>query len=196
MIKQVEDVLRKYPEVYRHSCSVQELATNFAFFLGYSYQESMKIRLGAYIHDVGKSFIDADILLKEGRLSTEEYEIVKTHSRIGYDFLQKQSYTLDKELLAIVLQHHERIDGTGYPLALKGDSIHPYAKVISLCDVYDAITSTRSYKVAYSSNYALYAIEEGMGTQFDKNLGEQFLLFMKNNNDLSDRFTLKKAHSM
>jgi HD-GYP domain-containing protein (c-di-GMP phosphodiesterase class II) len=196
MIKQVEDVLRKYPEVYRHSCAVRDLATNFAFFLGYSYKEAMKIRLGGYIHDVGKSFIEPDILLKQGKLTPYEYEIVKTHSRIGYDFLQNHNYTLDKELLAIVLQHHEREDGTGYPFSLVGEEVHPYAKLISLCDVYDVITSTRSYKVAYSSNYAFFAIEEGMGTQFNYRLGEQFLLFMKNNNDISDRFTLKKARSI
>lgn len=196
MIKQVEDMIKKYPEVYRHSCSVRDLATNFAFFLGYSYQEAMKIRLGAYIHDVGKSFIDKEILLKQGKLTKEEFEVVKTHSHIGYEFLEKEKMTLDKDLLAIVLQHHERVDGTGYPFGLKGKEIHPYAKLVSLCDVYDAITSTRSYKVAYSSNYAFYAIEEGMGTQFDKQLAEQFLLFMKNNNDLSGRFSLKKAQSM
>jgi len=196
MIKQVEEILRKYPEVYRHSCSVRDLATNFAYFLGYSHKEVMKIRLGAYIHDIGKSFIHKEILLKQGKLTKEEYEEVKTHSEVGFTFLKDHNFVLDQDLLAIVLQHHERVDGTGYPFALRGDQIHPYAKLISLCDVYDAITSTRSYKVAYSSNYAFYAIEEGMGTQFDKGMAEQFLSFMKNNNDLSNRFRLKKAHSM
>lgn len=196
MMKQVEEILKKYPEVYRHSCSVRDLATQFAFFLGYSHKEVMKIRLGAYIHDVGKSFINEEVLLKQGKLTKDEYELVKTHSCIGHDYLKEQNIVLDQDLLAIVLQHHERVDGTGYPFAKKGDEIHPYAKIISLCDVYDAITSTRSYKVAYSSNYAFYAIEEGKGTQFDERLAERFLVFMKNNNDVSNRFGLKKVHSM
>lgn len=192
---QVEQALRLHKEVYKHSCNVRDLATEFAFFLGYSYQEVMRIRKGAYIHDVGKAFIEADILLKNGRLTKEEFEQVKTHSHIGHQYLKEHCQTIDDDLLAIVLQHHERIDGTGYPLGLKGDEIHPYAKIVSLCDVYDAITSTRSYKVAYSSNYAFYAIEEGLGKQFCEEIGMKFLTFMKNVHG-STNFTNKRAFSL
>lgn len=194
-MNKIDEILRKYPEVYRHSCAVRDLATNFAFFLGYSYQEAMKIRLGAYIHDIGKSFIEADILLKEERLTKEEYMLIQTHSSLGYRYLI-DNFSFDKDVLAIALHHHERIDGKGYPHSLKEDEIHPYAKIVSLCDVYDAITSRRCYKVAYSANYALHAIEEELGTQFDKELGVKFLSFMKNHQDPPHANYSFTAHSM
>lgn len=178
-MKEVCVKIQESEEVLRHSSNVRDLATEFSVFLGWGAKEIQTIRLGAFIHDVGKSFIPAEILFKSGRLTAEEYEIVKEHCRKGYVYLKSEYPMIERDLLAIVLEHHERVDGKGYPLGLKGDDIHPYAKLISLCDVYDAITSTRSYKVAYSSRYALNAIEEGLGTQFDEELGQQFLAFMK-----------------
>lgn len=189
--KKVEQLLRMYPEVYKHSCNVRDLATDFAMFLGYSAHEVFKIRQGAYIHDVGKAFIHADVLLKEGKLTNEEFDLIKTHSNAGYEYLINHCGVQDPDILAIVLQHHERLDGKGYPLGKEGHQIHSYAKIVSLCDVYDAITGTRSYKVAYSASYALYSIEEGLGTQFCSELGRKFLSFMKNRSDKTP--AMKKA---
>lgn len=179
-MKKIKKILKKYSEVYKHSCSVRDLATDFSLYLGYSPDEVNKIRMGAYIHDIGKSFIAKEVLLKEGKLTNEEYEEVKKHSAIGYAYLK--NCNLDDDVMAIVLQHHERMDGKGYPYGLRGSDIHQYAKIVSLCDVYDAITSNRSYKVAYSHYYAVSVIEKGLGTQFDKELGEKFLSFLKTTN--------------
>lgn len=193
MFSQVENMIRKYKEVYRHSVSVRDLATAFAYHLGYSEKEVMKIRHGSYIHDVGKAFIDGKVLLKDGKLSDKEYTEIKKHADLGYQYLHNNQFVIDEDALAIVLQHHEREDGLGYPHKLSGEQIHPYAKLVSVCDVYDAITSVRSYKVAYSSSHALYCIEEGSGTQFNKIIAEQFLNFMKDDK-LQNKIEIKKTH--
>lgn len=175
----LKHVLQEYPEVYMHSINVSRLATMFALYLEMSPQEVQKICLGAYLHDIGKIGIPKEILFKKGKLETEEYKEIQKHPLIGYgmaaDLIQ------DEEIKIIILQHHERCDGKGYPLGLNKDEIHLYARIVSLCDVYDALISDRPYRKAYSKQEALDMMGEGMGTQFDEVLGEKFLKFIQQN---------------
>lgn len=102
---------------------------------------------------------------------------------IGHEILSGLEYSftnevLPKDMLDMVLQHHERIDGNGYPYGLKDTEINPLAKIISLCDVFSAILGVRSYKKSFSIEYALSEIQKGLGTQFDKMIGEKFINFV------------------
>lgn len=123
------------------------------------------------MHDIGKISIDEKILNKPGRLTPEEYEIMKTHAAIGAQILEKTSMTGDSELLKtardICRWHHERYDGRGYPDGLKGEEIPIAAQVVALADVYDALTSERIYKPAFSHETALKMIMNGECGQFN-----------------------------
>ena len=136
--------------------------------------------LSAILHDVGKVAIEDSILLKPGKLTEEEFERIKEHSRMGGDALRdvdqelkhQNFLTLGKE---IAYYHHERWDGKGYPDGLSGTGIPLSARIVALADVYDALTSDRPYKNAMSHEEALALIAEGRGTQFDPDIADAFL---------------------
>ncbi len=124
------------------------------------------------LHDVGKVAIPDSVLLKPGRLNSEEFEIMKTHSNIGYDIISNaMNLTKDKEFLKyaaeIALTHHEKWDGEGYPNKLRGEDIPLLGRIMAIVDVYDALISKRHYKDSMSHNEAMEIIQEGRGTHFD-----------------------------
>jgi HD-GYP domain-containing protein (c-di-GMP phosphodiesterase class II) len=120
------------------------------------------------LHDVGKIGIPEKILNKPGPLSKEEYEIIRAHPQKSYSILQPLDQ-LGRSLPGI-LHHHEKYDGTGYPLGLKGDEIPLLARIIAIADTFDAITSTRAYRPAKTSEKAMKIIKIASGTQFDPDL--------------------------
>jgi len=125
------------------------------------------------LHDIGKIGISDSILLKPGKLTREEFDVIKTHTNIGKDIIDSISATLpDSDMYLkyaneICHYHHERWDGNGYPCGLRGDDIPISARIVSVVDVYDALVSPRCYKSAYSHDTSLNIIMEGRGTQFD-----------------------------
>lgn len=126
------------------------------------------MRLAAPMHDVGKIGIPDEILLKPGKLTEEEFEIMKQHSRIGYDILADSGRSSLLELAAeIALNHHEKWDGSGYPAGLKGEEIPASARIVALCDVYDALRSSRPYKQGWSAEKTQAYILEQSGKHFD-----------------------------
>lgn len=131
----------------------------------------LKISTASSLHDVGKIAIDEKILNKPGKLTSEEFEIMKTHTVAGAEMIQKISNYEENELLNIAYQicrwHHERYDGNGYPDGLKGDEIPISAQVVSLADVYDALTSERCYKKAFSHEKAMSMILDGQCGTFN-----------------------------
>ena len=134
----------------------------------------------APLHDVGKIKISDAILNKPGKLTDEEYEIMKTHSEMGKEIIDKAISDMEvegylQEARNMAAYHHERWDGKGYPLGLKGEEIPLAARIMAVADVFDALTSTRVYKPAYSFKKAVKIIEEGKGTQFDPRCVEVFL---------------------
>lgn len=133
-----------------------------------------ELAAGFFLHDLGKVNIDTDILNKPGALSEPEMEHIRTHPYQGYQILQ-QAHELSEECRIIVMQHHESIDGSGYPNQLKGDEIHLYGQICALVDVYAALTSERSYKRALSSFNALKLIKNQMMHRFDKKLFNSFV---------------------
>lgn len=138
-IKNVEEY------IYTHSINVAMYALLIAKWLDLSEEETRNIVTIGILHDIGKSGISEDILNKKGSLLPEEFEEIKHHTEIGYEIL-KDIPQLSDEIREGVLMHHEREDGKGYPAGIKGDKINLYAKIISVADVYDALTSERVYK--------------------------------------------------
>lgn len=130
---------------YQHSVQVGLISYFIAKWLGKSEQEAFKIAKAGYLHDVGKSRIDAEILQKPAKLTPEEYEEVKQHTMHGYNIINESSPS-DHVAAVAALQHHERIDGRGYPYGLPGYKIHPTAKIIAVADIYSAMVSSRSYQ--------------------------------------------------
>ncbi len=132
-----------------------------------------KIYLSGLLHDIGKIGINEILLRKKGKLSPEETEQIKAHPRIGAAILNEIKQMRD--VIPGVLCHHERPDGNGYPDGLKGDKIPMIGRIIGLADAFDAMTSKRTYRDALTHKRALKEIEKGLGTQFDKEIGQIFI---------------------
>ncbi|MHB8065171.1 MAG: HD-GYP domain-containing protein [Ruminiclostridium sp.] len=129
---------------YAHSLDVCIYSLITAKVINLSFEDAVILGMGALLHDIGKVRITDDILLKQDRLSTGEYEQVKKHSEYGYDILRRYPQ-INYKIMQIVLQHHERCDGSGYPKQLKGKEINMLSKIVAIADIYDALTSDRVY---------------------------------------------------
>ena len=137
--------LREFDDMtYAHSINVALIASIIGQWLHYSDEDIRVLTLAGLLHDIGKVNIPADILKKPGKLTDEEYEIVKRHVNEGYDILKTQN--IDNRIKEGCVFHHEKCDGTGYPFGLKSEKIPVFAKIISIADVYDAMTAARSYR--------------------------------------------------
>lgn len=159
--------------VYAHSLNVAIYAAALGLELGYTDKELLELGIGAMLHDIGKLMIPEEILYKPGRLTDDEFATMKQHAEYGFDYLRQQQGI---PLLAAhcAFQHHERLDGTGYPRALRGDQIHKYARLLSVCDVFDALTTNRVYRRAMLPHDAMEIIFAGTGTHFEPAIVEAF----------------------
>ena len=145
---------------------------------GWSAAEVEMIRQAAPMHDVGKIGIPDAILQKPGKLTPSEFDIMKTHTLIGAEMLAGSKVPMIQMAREIALNHHERWDGKGYPNKLSGQQIPESARILSIVDVYDALTHDRVYRRAMSEDEALSIIQEGAGTQFDPLLLTLFFLHL------------------
>ncbi|MBQ9926487.1 MAG: HD-GYP domain-containing protein [Lachnospiraceae bacterium] len=137
--------MREYDDAtYVHCMNVALICNVFARWLHLSEEEIRTATISGLLHDIGKTQIPDSIIKKPGKLTEEEYSIVKTHPQVGHQMLA--SSALPKSILNAVLLHHEKCDGSGYPFGFSGDQIDPYAKIVSIADVYDAMTSARIYR--------------------------------------------------
>jgi PAS domain S-box-containing protein/putative nucleotidyltransferase with HDIG domain len=153
------------PYTAGHERRVAELAGDIAVELGWSGEKLAGLRLGALIHDIGKIAVPAEILSKPGRLSEAEFNLIKQHSQAGSDILA--SIEFDSPVAQMVLQHHEREDGSGYPQGLTAEAILPQAKILAVADVVEAMSSHRPYRPALGMEPALEEIESGAGLRYD-----------------------------
>ncbi len=142
--------------------------------LGFDEKYCYNIRLAAPMHDIGKLGIPDAILLKKGKLEGEEWEVMKKHTIIGYNILKGSDSDLLKLAAVIALEHHEKWDGTGYPYGKKGEEINIAARITAIADVFDALTSERPYKPAWSVEEATKYMKELKGRHFDPNLLDLF----------------------
>jgi len=160
-----------------HTDRVTALALSLGQAAGLDEDALTCLRWGGYLHDIGKVAIPDPILLKPGRLTPEEFEIMKTHVTIGEAMLRQLGF-LPEATLKIVRHHHERWSGGGYPDDLRGEAIPQLARIFAIADVYDALTSERPYKKAWTRAQALAEIEAQSGRQFDPELTRLFLQIM------------------
>jgi response regulator RpfG family c-di-GMP phosphodiesterase len=162
-------------EMGHHVKRVAEVAELLGISYGLSIEEAEILGLAAPIHDVGKLAIPDDILNKPGKLTTEEFAIMKTHSFIGHEMLKNSKRSILKSGAIIALEHHERYDGQGYPQGLSGENIHIYGRIVALADVFDALGSDRVYKKEWSLEDILHYIREQRGKHFDPQLVDIFM---------------------
>ncbi len=167
-----------------HSRRVAEFSIGIGKELGLSEGELEFLELSATIHDIGKIGISESVLNKPGKLTDEEFKIIKSHPDKGSKILEPMSRL--RALMPGVRHHHERYDGRGYPDGLKGDEIHLVARIISVADTFDAMTSNRAYRKGLSKEVAFKEIENGAGTQFDPKLATPFISFMKKNTEMTN----------
>mgnify|MGYP001764960162 CR=1 FL=1 len=162
----------KHHETGAHLTRIGEYAALIARHLGQSGEFAQNIRLTAPMHDIGKIGIPDSILNKPGALTEEEREVMCLHARIGFEILHEDdpSSALTDMAAEIALGHHERWDGKGYPQGLQGDAIPLSARIVALCDVYDALCSKRIYKSAWDHGRILDYFRENAGSQFDPKL--------------------------
>ena len=137
-----------------------------------------EITAGFFLHDLGKCRVPSEIINKPGPLSSDEWTIMRGHPMYGYRLLNREG-ALSKEVSIIVRQHHERMDGTGYPEKLIGDRIHLYARICAVADAFDALTTHRSYKAPMTSFHALQTMKEEMEAQFDPDIFRTLVLLLK-----------------
>ncbi len=146
--------------------------------VGMPMNEVARISVGGFLHDLGKIAVPDQILRKPDRLTKEEFKVIQTHPAVGNRLLHM--HPLAELVNKAVLSHHETPDGTGYPEALSGDAIAPEARIVGICDAFDAMTSNRPYRRGMPIEKALLIIESELGHQFDRAYGEKFIRLGRN----------------
>ncbi|HUB51326.1 MAG TPA: HD domain-containing phosphohydrolase [Terracidiphilus sp.] len=154
------------PYTAGHEVRVADISVAIGRELGWDEDKLMGIRLAALAHDIGKIGIPTEILTKPTRLKPAEYEIVKAHAEIGYNILKDIPFPWP--VAAMVLQHHEKLDGSGYPLGIKGDEIMPESQVLAVADIVEAMGTDRPYRRAHGLSLALEEIQRMAGSQLDQ----------------------------
>ncbi len=158
----------------QHIKRVSEYSRIIASQLGLTPEQIESIRIASTMHDVGKLLIPSEVLEKPGRLTDEEYATIKTHTTMGGQLLKNVEGEEMQLSRTIAMQHHERPDGSGYPESLRSEDISLEGKIVAVADVYDALTSRRSYKDAWKEEDAYREILKGKGTQFDPAVVDAF----------------------
>ena len=163
------------PETGAHILRMAHYSRLIARQLGLSESEQQLILEAAPMHDIGKVGIADHILLKPGRLTEDEFEIMKKHAAFGHDILKGSGSRVLQAGAEIALGHHEKFDGTGYPQGLRGEAIPLFSRIVAVADVFDALTSERPYKKAWNVEAAVDHLVAGSGTHFDPQCVQAFL---------------------
>ncbi len=159
---------------FNHSINVAVLMASFCRVREMDEDQTRRLTTGALFHDLGKVLIPDELILKPGRYTDEEYEMMKQHPRFGREILSDMK-DLDPEIINVVYEHHERMDGNGYPRQLKGHEISLEGRMASIVDVYDALTSDRPYKTADTATEVLKYLFKSAPDVFDLELLQQFI---------------------
>ncbi|MCH5138574.1 HD-GYP domain-containing protein [Clostridiaceae bacterium UIB06] len=166
--------ISKYDEyTYIHCVDTGIMSIILGRALNWSKADLKELGISSILHDIGKIEVSEKLINKKGPLTKEEFEEVKKHAAYGYRILKNADIVSDN-ILEGVLQHHERVDGNGYPLGIKGDKINKFAKIISLCDVFTAISANRSYRKAFNPNEAYEYILANVNRMFDEEVVYSF----------------------
>lgn len=158
------------PYTGNHSRRVSDMACFLCQKLGISHKETQEIHISGHLHDIGKIGVPDRVLLKPGKLNDEEWELMKKHPEIGADILSKSPHF--SRIAAIILHHHERWDGKGYPFGAKGTEIPIGARIIAVCDSIDAMASARAYRKALPLDMVKSEIEKNIGIMYDPKIAQ------------------------
>lgn len=176
-----------------HSDRVSAYSVLIGKYLGLPENQLDLLRVGGLFHDIGKTGIPDNILFKNDKLTNDEYSQMKAHSSIGADILSNS--IIFKNLIPIVEHHHERYDGSGYPSRLSGENIPYLARITSVSDTFDAMTSNRVYRDALPLDTVIHEIEKCKGTQLDPKIADVFLDILHNHfdeiEDIRKRFPIE-----
>ncbi len=190
LINFFEDEVDKKDHYTKCHCNrVSEYCVLIGKKLGLPQEDLDKLRIGGLFHDIGKIGISDNILKKESKLTNEEYDEIQTHTSLGVDILTRNK--VFKEIIPIVEYHHEKYDGNGYPFKLKGDEIPLAARITSVADTFDAMTSKRSYRDPIPLTDVVEEFKKCSGTQFDPNIVNTFLDIINNEYDVIEEIQQK-----
>lgn len=177
-----EAVEKKDRYTFNHSSRVANYAVKTAAKMNLNKEQIENLFLASILHDIGKINIPEEVLKKPSKLTDEEFELVKKHPGDGAAMIRETPYA---DIADIVEQHHERVNGRGYPFGLKGDEILVEAKIIGVCDTFDAMTEDRAYRTAFSLEYAMAEINNLVGVQYDETVVKAFEQVLKEEGKLS-----------
>lgn len=173
LIINLADIRTADSYTFAHSVNVAVMALLTGVSLQIPRSRLRNIGMGALLHDLGKVKIPTSILNKKGKLTPEEYEEIKKHPRLGYEMFKAQRGYVNTASALIIYQHHERMNGKGYPEKLKGEQIHTFARICAVVDVYDALVADRPYRPAFQPHTALHILESA-GGEFDPDILRTF----------------------
>lgn len=158
---------------YSHSLNVALISNAIGQWMGYKEQDLEVLTLAGLLHDIGKLMVPEDILKKPEKLTDEEFQLIKLHPIMGYDLVKNED--IDPRIKEVILKHHERCDGTGYPSMLTGESINDFAKIVAIADIYDAMTSKRIYRGAHCPFEVIRLFEDEGFQKYDAKILLNFL---------------------
>ena len=173
IVKKVEE---RDPYTYKHSERVTTYAVKIAKKINLTTEKLLNLNNAAELHDIGKMLTPIEILNKPGKLTNEEFDIIKKHPSDGADMVLETSYNY---LASIIEQHHERLNGSGYPRGLKGHEILVEAKIIAVADTFDAMTEDRAYRKAFTPQYAMDEIKKLSGTHYEPEIVDALEIILK-----------------
>ncbi|MGF7184827.1 HD-GYP domain-containing protein (c-di-GMP phosphodiesterase class II) [Desulfitispora alkaliphila] len=173
MVVNLNDIRTYDDYTFGHCVNVGVLSIITGITLGFNHLQLKELGIGAILHDLGKTKIEKNVLNKPGKLTADEFNEIKKHSKFGYD-LMRQLENVSALSSHIAFQHHERWDGTGYPRGLKKEEVHLYARIVAVADVYDALVADRIYRKGFLPHEAIEIVIGGTYTQFDPNITEAF----------------------
>ncbi|HLA35309.1 MAG TPA: HD domain-containing phosphohydrolase [Rhodocyclaceae bacterium] len=176
------------PETGSHILRMAHYSHLMAKYLGWDEERQDMLLKAAPMHDVGKLGTPDHILLKPGKLTTEEFDIMKRHAVIGWEILKDSTSPILCLAAEIALTHHEKFDGTGYPNGLAGEAIPASGRIVAVADVFDALTSARPYKPAWEIERAFALLRESSGTHFDPECIEAFFIMQDEILDVRERY--------
>jgi HD-GYP domain-containing protein (c-di-GMP phosphodiesterase class II) len=168
------------PYTAGHERRVGKLAAAIGTELGFDDRRIEGLRIAGYLHDIGKITIPAEILSKPGKLTQVEFQLIQVHPRASFDVLKDVEFPWP--IAEVALQHHERMDGSGYPQGLKGDAILLDARILAVADVIEAMSSHRPYRAGLGIDAALAEIERGNGSRYDADVADACLRLFRERN--------------
>jgi PAS domain S-box-containing protein/putative nucleotidyltransferase with HDIG domain len=181
-LKVLDKILEtKDPYTFGHTRRVSIIAERIAKKLSWEKNRILELKISAELHDIGKILIPLEILNKPGKLSELEYKMVQEHVQQSYDMLKP--YSFPPQVPEAIYQHHERLDGKGYPRGLLEDKILPEAKILAICDVMESMISHRPYRQALGMDATLQELNDNVGSKYDKNIVDVVLRIINENNN-------------